>query len=224
MDAFNLISVAESASRELTAGGARMVVSISGQAFFTGTQAFKKAVEVAACVAALKDCGIAEDDIKLLDVAVEVESGFFTKSSSATYDLEVRCRSIDALSPVIVALGSQKNAKVRSIAWDYPDLAKMRRDVLQEAVRAAQASAAAIASALGAPLAGVHRLSYQVGGLDTELQLPRQHMLREYAKSRASRGMELAEESGLGLTLSHTTRITVTVKADFLIGPPVGGT
>src|SRR5690242_16868490 len=148
MDTLNLISVSESATREIAAAGARLAVRISGQAFFTGTQAFKKAAEVAACVSSLAECGISEEDIRLLNVVAEVESGFLTKSSSATYDLGVKCRSIDSLAPVIGAISALKNSKIFSIAWDYPDLAKTRKDVLQDAVREASASAKAIADSL----------------------------------------------------------------------------
>ena len=61
MDALNLVTVSESAARELTATGARLGVRISGQSFVTGTQAFKKAAEVAACIAAVEKCGVTED-------------------------------------------------------------------------------------------------------------------------------------------------------------------
>ena len=221
MDALNLISVSEISTRELSATGARLVVRISGQSFFTGVQAFKKAAEVAACIASLAVCGIPEDDIRLLNVSAEVESGFLTKSSSAIYDLEVKCRSIDSLAPVIAAISSQKNSKISSVAWDYPDLGKTQKDVLQDAVRAAHSSATAIAAALNTSVLGVHKLSYDVAGLDTELQVPGRRAARGRAAMEFKAGMA---ELSSGLTFSHTTQIAVTVKADFLVGTFTNGT
>lgn len=214
MDTLNLISVSETAKRDLTATGARLAVRISGQAFFTGTQAFKKAAEVAACIASLAECGIAEADVRLLNVVAEVESGFLTKSSSATYDLGIKCRSIEILAPVIGAISSQKNAKIFSIAWDYPDLAKTQKDVLQQAVRAAIASAKAIADALNVSVLGVHKLSYDISGLDTELRTP---VVSKFARTRALKAADTELSAG-GLIFSHTTEIAVTVQADFLVG------
>ncbi len=221
MDTLNIISVSETATRELRATGARLVVRISGQSFFAGNEAFRKATEVASCIASLAKCSIPEDDIRLLNVAAEVESGFLSKSSSAIYDLEVKCRSIDLLGPVIAAISSQKNSKISSIAWVYHELAKMQKDVLQDAVRAAHLSATAIADALNVSLSGVHRLSYNVTGLDTDLQIPG----KSFARSRAANDFVTGlPDLSSGLMFSHTTQIAVAVKADFIIGKSTDST
>jgi len=214
MDALNLISVAETATRELIATGARLIVCISGQSFITGTQAFKKAAEVAECISSLKECGVSDDDIRLLNVSAEVDSGFLIKSSSATYQLEIKCRSMESLAPIIGAISSQKNSEISSVAWDYFDLAKTKKDVLQDAVRATSMAATAIADALNVSVLGVHRLSYEVNGLDTDLSVPGRRHLGGRAVMEFKKGVV-----GLpsGLTFSHATRIAVTVKADFLV-------
>ncbi len=219
MDALNLISVCETATRELSATGARLVVRIAGQSFFTGVQAFKKATEVAACIAALAERGVPEEDVRLVNVSTEVESGFLTKASSAIYDLEVKCRSIDSLASVIATIASQKNSKILSIAWDYAELRKAQQEVLQTAVRAAHSSALAIAAALNTSVLGVHKLSYEVAGLDTDLQVPGRRAARNRAvmEFRSS-----ASELPSGLTFSHTTQIAVTVEADFIVGTMAG--
>ena len=144
MEALNYISVAESAQREITATGARLAVRISGQSFFTGREAFKKAVEVSECVAGLSSCGIAEDKIQIKNVFAQVGSGFLTKSSSATYDLEVLCESLELLGPAVATIASLKNSEIVSMAWNYSDVDKIKREILQEAVRSAHASANAI--------------------------------------------------------------------------------
>ena len=173
MDTLNYISVAESAHREISAAGAKLAVRICGQSFFTGREAFRKAAEVSECVTGLKSCGIAEDKIRIKNVSTHVESGFLTKSSSATYDLEITCDSMDLLGPTFATVASLKNSEIVSMAWDYAEIEKTKREILQEAVRSANASATAIASALNTSLNGVHRLKYEISGLDDRVAMPR---------------------------------------------------
>jgi uncharacterized protein YggE len=212
MEPVNLISVRDTATRELTASGARLVVRISGKSLVTGSEAFKKAAEVAACVAAVTQCGVPEEDIRLAHVSVEVESGLLTHSSSATYYLEIHCRSLDLLGPVLAAVSSQKNAKVAAVAWQYRDLLKIKHEVLQEAVRAAKASATVIADSLSVALLGVHKLSYDVTGLDTEVRVPASSAYAMRALAAKTTALET-------LTLSHTTSLAITVTAEFLVAP-----
>lgn len=222
MEPLNLITVREAATRELTASGARLVVRISGQSFFAGSQAFKKAAEVAACVAAVTKCGLSEDDVRLLNVSTETESGFLTKSSSATYHLQINCDSIELLGAVLAAVSSQKNSRIVAVAWRYPDLDQSKHEVLQEAVRAARSAATAIADSLAVSLLGVHKLSYNIAGLDTETRLPQP---AAYA-SREAMGLkeQRAAEALQSLSLSHTTRLAVTVSAEFIVGTFSSGT
>lgn len=212
MDALNYISVAESAIREISATGARLAVRISGQSFFTGREAFKKAAEVSECVTGLKSCGIAEEKMQVKSVSTQVESGFLTKSSSATYDLEVSCNSMDLLGPAVATVSSLKNSEIVSMAWDYAEIEKIKREILQEAVRSANASATAIASALNTSLTGVHRLKYEISGLDNNLVMPR-NTLSKMRRAKIS-DAEFADVSD-GLSLSHTAKIVADVVADF---------
>lgn len=215
MDTLHLITVREFASREIQATGARVGVRIAGDSLFTGSEAMKKAVEVAKLVAALKECGIGEDQIQLVNVSIGVDSGVFSKSSSASYDLIIECRSLDLLGHVVAAISSRKSAQITAISWNYPELEKARRELIQEAVRAAKNGATTVAEALAIPLLGVHTLSYEVSGLlDTELHIPR-------TQERASGIREF--KRGLAdvfntLDLSHTTTFTVIAKAEFLVG------
>lgn len=214
MEVLNYISVAESADREISATGARLAVQISGQSFFTGREAFKKAAEVSECVTRLKACGIAEEKVQIKNISTQVESGFLAKSSSATYSLEVLCDSMDLLGPSVATVSSLKNSEITAVAWNYAEIEKIKREILQEAVRYANASAVAIATALGTSLTGVHRLKYEVSGLDNNL-----HGLRN-APVRMKRSMisdaEFASASA-GLSLSHTAKVVVAVVADFHI-------
>ena len=214
MDNLNYISVVESANREIAATGARLLVRITGQSFFTGSEAIKKAAEVSECVTGLISCGIPEENIRIKNVSTRVESGFLSKSSSATYDLEVACDSMDLLGPAVATIASLKNSEIVSIAWDYAGIEKIRGELLQDAVRLANTSANAIASALNTSLAGVHRLRYEISGLDDGLARPR------IAATKMARSRIAAadfDEVVAGLSLSHTANLVAHVTADFLI-------
>ncbi|MCO6046761.1 SIMPL domain-containing protein [Aeoliella sp. ICT_H6.2] len=212
MAELNLISVKESASRELTADGAEIVVRIAGQSFVTGQEAFKKAKEVADFTASLTQLGVAEDDISLVNVLTEVESGLLTKSSSATYILRVKLTTLESIGPTLAAISSQKNATTDSITWRFSALEDAKRDVLQQAVRNAKASAEQIAQALGTTLAGVHRLSYDSSGIDGVTRPP-----SAFGKARRTRKLEQAETELSQMSLTHTARLTVSTSADFLV-------
>lgn len=210
MDSLHIITVRETASSDVTASGAKLAVRIAGQSFFTGAEAFRKAAEVANLSSALKELGLSEGDIQLLNVSMEVESGLLTKSSSATYHLLVTCKSIELLGRVLSTISSQRNSKLAAISWQYTDIEITKRDLTQAAVRAAKESARAVAESLGVPLLGVHKLSYDLSGLDTELCVPD---MSGYAVRRR-KAMTAPLDS---LDLSHTTTLAVTVTADFMV-------
>ncbi len=214
MDNLNYISVSETAEREISASGAKLAVRISGQSFFAGREAFKKAAEVSECVRGLSSCGIAADKIQIKNVSAQVESGFLAKSSSATYDLEVMCETMDLLGPAIATIVSLKNSNIVSIAWNYSELDRVKREILQEAVQLTNASATAIVAALGTSLAGIHRLKYEMSGLDDKLAAPLQVQSRMRKAKFADSDIANAAE---GLSLSHTATVAVHVKADFLV-------
>jgi uncharacterized protein YggE len=213
MDTLHLINVQESATTTLYASGAKLNVCIKGQSFFTGGEAFKKAIEVANCVAELKQCGLSDDDIQLLNVSTEVESGMLTKSSKANYHLLVNCNSIDLLGCILTAIASQKNAKMTAIVWKYSNLEQTKYDLLQLAVANTKNVAQSIADSLAVTLVGVHKLSYKVSGLDMEMRIPEassNFMDTEVMRSRRSEALD-------NLNFSHTTKAVLTVTAEFMV-------
>jgi uncharacterized protein YggE len=211
MDTLHLITVREIATADVQASRAKLAVRIAGQSFFTGSEAFKKAAEVANCVSSLKDCGIPEDDIHLLNVSTEVESGILLKSSSATYHLLVECKSIDLLGRVLTTISSQKNSKIAAISWHYPDIENTKRDLIRKAVRAAKDAARDVADSLAVSLVGVHKLSYEISGLDTELRVPEVSAYTARARTKAN---ATALDS---LDLSHTNTVAAAVTAEFIV-------
>jgi uncharacterized protein YggE len=211
MDTLHLINVQESATTTLYASGAKLNVCIKGQSFFTGGEAFKKAIEVANCVTELKQCGLSEDDIQLLNVSTEVESGMLTKSSKANYHLLVNCESIELLGRILSAISSQKNAIMTAILWKYSNIEQIKQDLLQMAVVNTKNVARSIANSLAVRLVGVHKLSYKVSGLDPEMQIKEPN---DFMDTMVSRTRTKALDN---LNFSHTSKVVVTVTAEFMV-------
>jgi uncharacterized protein YggE len=213
METLHLISIQESATTTIHASGAKLNICIKGQSFFTGREAFKKAIEVANCVAELKQCGLSEDDIQLLNVSTEVESGMLTKSSKANYHLLVNCESIELLGRILSTIASQKNAQMTAIAWQYSNLEQTKRDLLQSAVVKTKNVAQSIADSLAVRLVGVHQLSYKVTGLDTEMQIRESNDFMDAMVMRSKTRTEALDN----LNLSHTSKVVLAVTAEFMV-------
>lgn len=212
MDHQHQITVKETASRELQASSAKLLITIEGQSFFTGTEVFKKAAEVVACVSALKSCGLSEDHISLADVSAHVESGFFNKSSVARYELNVVCKDLERLGSVLAAISSQKNSNLSQIIWDYENLDEIELGLIEAATTKAKRTAKTISNSLGVPLLGVHRMSYTVSGKDNERHL----QPRSFKNSRSRSDFDEMTEFDQ-LQLSHTTKLQVLVTAEFQV-------
>ena len=212
MSDLHLITVKESSDAELTATGAQIVVGIADQSFFTGTEAFRKAQEVAECTEALKRVGVTEDDITLASVTTAIETGILSKTSSAIYHLLVRVTAMEAFGAALSAISSQKNVKIVGMSWHYPDMEDIKATTLQDAVRASKNAAAKIAETLGTTVLGVHKLSDEVSGVDTEV--------RASPGGYSGKPKTLSSTAALDqLNLFHKTRMVVTVTAEFFIDP-----
>lgn len=212
MDQPHLITVNETAEVRLHAASADLRICISGQSFFTGSEAFKKAAEVNACVKAMKACGIEHDDISIQNVSTEVESGILTKSSSATYELVVHCKSLECLGPTLAAVASQKNAKLARLSWNYDRLDQAKHDLLQTAVKKAKATAQSIAGSLGTQCSALHRLSYDFHGVNQDGYASDLSAPDRAKRKRASGAVALSQ-----LNLEHDTQLLVAVAAEFVV-------
>ncbi len=210
MNSLHLITVRETSDLEITATGATLEVEISGHSFITGSEAFKRAAEVASLVSALKELGLAEEKIKLLSVSTAVESGILAKTSSATYRISIDCESLDLLGQILTAVSSQKNSRLASITWKYPDLDRRQRELTRTAVHGAKTAARDVADALGVPLVGVHKLSYDTNRPDSNRVLGQ---MATFARAKAKARTEALDN----LDLAHTGSISVTVTADFIV-------
>lgn len=144
------------------------MVNVQGQSLVTGNEAFKKAAEVSALVESLGNAGVPGDAIRLVDVTADIESGLLLKSSSANYLLLIVCTNLENLGGVLSVIAGRKNAQLHTILWDYDHLDDIKRKVLHSATQKGMLAAKAIAESLEVQLLGVHRLSYDISGLDTD--------------------------------------------------------
>ncbi len=214
MDQLHLITVRESATQHLQATGVDILLTISGQSFFTGNEVFKKAIEVANCIAALKACGVAEDQIFLQNVSVAVHSGIISKSTSAKYHLAVKLPNLDSLGSVLTVVASQKNIETTTLRWQYHNLETIKNELLQTAVKGARLTAESIAVSLNTHVIAVHRLSYQFGDLHDR------DMLSQPSSRRRGELMEF--QSGMiELPFNHSSDLSVGVTAEFVIGDSI---
>lgn len=85
MTTLNVIHVDETCNTKLSATSADVGVTIHGQSFFTGTEAFKRAAELRDLVAELEKCSITQDDVNLIAVTARSSTGLIGKSSPARH-------------------------------------------------------------------------------------------------------------------------------------------
>lgn len=207
----DLLRVVVTHEDELEASYADLQVTVRGSSLVTGNAALTKAREVAALVQALAGVGVPESSIRVEDIAVQVESGLLTKSSSATYTLKVRCSKLESLADVLGAITSQKNVQLGNIDWGYAEPDELRTRWLVDCATRATARARPIADALGVKLLGVH----QFGEPDVEVARAG-YELRPPALGMARARMTAAD---LGLSVSHSKKVVVRVLVEFRIAP-----
>ncbi|MCG8585879.1 MAG: hypothetical protein MI757_14320 [Pirellulales bacterium] len=100
---------------------------------FSGDTALKKAEEVRTLVAALRETGIQENQVKLRSVRLNSKSFAVLKTSSAMYELKVADVTLDALPGALSAIANHKHCKLEFLKWNYS-----KADETQRELRAAQ--------------------------------------------------------------------------------------
>ncbi len=201
METPDTITVAVSRREEVEADKVDAHVTIKGSSLVTGTAALKKAKEVSQLISALVETGLKEQDVTLKGIHAESSSGILGKSTSAAYQLRVRCDELEKLADVLGVITSQKNAKLDFLAWRYPNDRKLKAEWLQGCILEAKEKANAIASSLGVKLLGVHAMSEK--WLDSE-QGDRRFLQEPAVGAAMMKAMARAERIDLGFPLSHS--------------------
>lgn len=210
----DVIEVVVTHEEELAASHAFLQVSVRGASLVTGDAALSKAREVATLVSALEAVGVPQKDIRIEDIRAEVTSGLLTKSSSATYGLNVRCDRLEGLADVLGAITSQKNATLGFIEWGYPEDAERRTGWLVACAQTANARAKALAEALGVKLLGVHRFS------EPQARAEFGGDMRSVPGSYGGSGLRKTRALGaedLGLAVTHMKKIEVRVEVQYRV-------
>jgi hypothetical protein len=193
---------------DLVAERAELLVTVTGSSLVTGGSALRKAKEVSDLVAELERCGINPEDVSLEGVHAEVSSGMLGKSSSATYRLRIWCKDLERLPDALGAITSARNSTLGQVIWRYRDSPEQQLEWLQRCIALANLKAQAAASALGARIVGIHRLTEQ------GLMKYREHRIMPpggYATRARSAPMEL------GFDLTHRRRGGLKVTVEYLV-------
>lgn len=207
----DLIQIQAEIEDVLEASYADLSVSVRGSNLVFGSAALEKAREVANLVKTLEAAGIPKEQIRLQDVTAEVTSGLLTKSSSATYTLEVRCHRLDGLGDVLGAIATQKNAQLHQIDWGYPVDEERRTAWLVQCARIADARARKLAEALNVKLIGVHRFA------EPRARPPEEPPGAGSFGMGAPRARRVTAD--LGFAVSHTKKVTVRADVDYRVSP-----
>ena len=107
-------------------------------------------------------------------VRVDISKGISLRSSSATYDILVKCRDVKLVPAVIDAAATVgKNCALHGVTWLYEVPDAIKNGWLAKAVQQARAAAAAMAEAAGVKLGAPHRIVDESHGPSQE-----RHVLR----------------------------------------------
>jgi len=213
MEKPDTITVAVTHREEVEADKVDIHVTITGSSLITGNAALKKAKEVSQLVATLAEVGIKEQDIVLQSIHAESSSGILGKSTSARYQVRIRCNDLEVLADILGVVTSQKNAKLDFLAWRYPDDKKLGGAWLQSCLSEAKTKAGAIASGLGVKLLGVHTLSEK--WLDSE-QGDRPYLNEVRAGGVMLKAMR-SQRIDLGFPLSHSKWVELQLETQFRV-------
>jgi uncharacterized protein YggE len=211
MEKPDTITATVSRREEIGADKVDIHVTIKGSSLVTGNAALKKAREVSQLVSALLEVKIKEEDIALTSVHAESSSGILGKSTSASYQLRIKCNDLELLADVLGVVTAQKNAKLDYLGWRYPDAKKLKAEWLQFCLSEAKEKAGAIAAGLGVRLLGVHAFSEK--WLDSEQsERPYLNEVRGAVLARAK-----AQSIDLGFPLSHSKWLEMQLETQFRV-------
>lgn len=79
---------------------------------------------------------------------IAVQSGIFSKSSAATYQLRIRVNQLDAVAGVLGVISAAKQMTLERLDWQYPNDAQEHARLLARATSNGLIKAKAVAEAL----------------------------------------------------------------------------
>jgi hypothetical protein len=148
----------------------------------------------------------------LQSVSAEAHTGAITKTSHAKYRLRVHCADLPLLPSVVGIITAQKNTALSLLEWGYPDTDARRDDWLLACIARVNDKATKIA-ALSIRILGVATFSEVLADPEayTRLQVP------TFSDSPGMMRARQMTSEDLGLEVSHTKTVQVSVKVDYLV-------
>lgn len=199
---------------EIYANRVDIYVTIKGKSLFTGQEAFNKAKEVREFVENLKNYGLQEEDILIQSVRAEVSTGVIGKQSSAEYSLRIKCRKLDELADILGIITTQQNTNLGQLIWRYDDAEDQRSKLLEMCIAKSKIKAEKVATSLGVELLGVHEFYEQTG--DNEARALHQPVAASGGAAIRSRAVT---KEVLGLSVSHSKRVSLKLTIKYRVGP-----
>jgi uncharacterized protein YggE len=209
----NTLQIREVQKHEIAADRADLHVTVEGASLFTGGEALHKAREVAQLVRELTEYGLPPAAIYLQGVYADTATGLLGKTSAARYKLRLHCADLAQLADLLGIISGQKNARLNIIDWGYPDDDDLKDQWLGECLTRANAKAARVALGLGVRLLGVHGFSEKYQHEEAPHRTAVAYDMAAMSRSRAAR----VSPEELGLEISHTKTVQVSVDLEYLV-------
>jgi uncharacterized protein YggE len=204
------IRISVDSREEVQAAHADLFVNVKGSSLVSGNEALKKAKEVSQLVEALISFGLSPEAIQLRGVHAEASSGVILKSSSATYELKIRCDDLDQFADLLAIVTSQKNTTMEYIEWKY-DEETVYEQALERAMAKAKIKAQKIASQLGVFLLGIYEFKESGIGMGPE------RMEAGSAQSLRARATGFAASPELNINVYHRKEFIVNVDIEYRV-------
>ncbi|MEM7670285.1 MAG: SIMPL domain-containing protein [Pseudomonadota bacterium] len=171
-------------------------------------------MELRSLVEKLRQAGVDEQAVTLVDVYTDSQHGTFLRSMSARYDIEIEVADMNKLVDILVIATQPKHAELCGIRWEY-DGTEDTDQWIAEALAMARQRAEMIAGSLGIKIEDVHDIDYGVDGLDDLRQVPVASIdclsMDLSVDSCMDVGMPIERTIGMGLYRTRTVGAHATV-------------
>ena len=204
------IRVSVDSREEAQATRADIFVNVKGSSLVSGNEALKKAKEVSQLVEALTSFGLGREAIQLWGVHAEAASGIILKSSSAIYQLKIRCGKLEQLADLLTIITSQKNSTLEYIEWKFNE-ETIYEQALERTVAKAMNKALKIANQLGVSLLGIYE--FKESGIGTGPE----RVEAGYAQPQRARAAGFAATSDLNIDVRHSKEFIVSVDIEYRV-------
>ncbi len=139
-----------------------VMIGVTTRAGTAAEAAAQNAAKVASTLAALRQAGVAVDDLTNQGYSIEQayeDNGRRRGGFTARNTIRTRVSSVDRVGKVIDAAVNGGAGEINSVQFGAPNIEEARRSAMTEAVKQARADAAVLASAAGGTLGRLITLS-----------------------------------------------------------------